>query len=349
MAERTSTEAIVTVLPLAAQWQTLDPFLFCVHHKDAYPAGTRELGVASERLAGRNLGADFSGKDGWSMYHGQVVPGFPRHPHRGFETVTLARRGFVDHSDSLGAEARFGEGDVQWMTAGKGICHSEMFPLLNAGDAAENPTELFQIWLNLPSTDKLVDPHFKMLWASAIPKITVSLPGAPLVEVTLIAGRLGEATPPSPPPNSWASRDTADVGIWTIRLDSGGEWDVPPGPSDIGRVFYFFEGSELQLDGQRIERGNSGQALQVRPDSPLTIKNPGRPAELLMLQGRPIGEPVAQHGPFVMNTKEELRQTFGEYRQTEFGGWRWSVDDPVHTRSAGRFARHGDGRVDVPD
>jgi redox-sensitive bicupin YhaK (pirin superfamily) len=141
-------------------WPTLDPFLFCVHHDDDYPPGDEELGPC-EPLVGRNLGMDFSGLDGWSMYHGSLVPGFPQHPHRGFETISFMRRGFMDHSDSLGATARFGRGDVQWMTAGSGIVHAEMFPLLD--DAGRNPLELFQIWLNLPSADKMVPPHS---WAS---------------------------------------------------------------------------------------------------------------------------------------------------------------------------------------
>src|SRR5262252_29451 len=124
-----STSPILRIEPLSFPWPTPDPFLFCAYHNDAYPKGNEHFGPATS-LAGRNIGMDFEGKDGWRMYHGEVVPGFPRHPHRGFETVTLARRGYIDHSDSLGAQARFGQGDVQWLTAGAGIVHSEMFPLL---------------------------------------------------------------------------------------------------------------------------------------------------------------------------------------------------------------------------
>jgi len=128
------TSPILQTVPLGAQWPTLDPFLFCAHHLDRYPASNGNLGPDAP-LTGRTIGQDFAGVDGWNMYHGSSVPGFPQHPHRGFETVTYVRRGWCDHSDSLGAQARFGEGDVQWITAGGGIVHAEMFPLFNA-DAA---------------------------------------------------------------------------------------------------------------------------------------------------------------------------------------------------------------------
>ena len=142
---------ILKVSALGFPWETIDPFLFCAYHDDAYPAGNPQMGPQAS-LAGRSIGQDFSRKDGWSMYHGEQVPGFPGHPHRGFETVTIVRKGLIDHSDSLGAAARFGGGDVQWLTAGSGVVHSEMFPLLDA--AAPNPLELFQIWLNLPARNK---------------------------------------------------------------------------------------------------------------------------------------------------------------------------------------------------
>ena len=117
-------------LPETGPWPTEDPFLFCVHHNDNYPAAKDDLSP-NVSLSGRHLGNDFSNKDGWSMYHGQKVPGFPRHPHRGFETLTVVSKGIIDHADSLGASARYGDGDAQWLTAGDGINHSEMFPLFS--------------------------------------------------------------------------------------------------------------------------------------------------------------------------------------------------------------------------
>ena len=134
--------AIKSIQPLGAQWPTQDPFLFCAFHNDVFPEGNQEM-APKANLSGRNIGQDFSGKDGWNMYHGSKVPGFPAHPHKGFETVSIVEKGLVDHSDSLGAAGRFGNGDTQWMTAGGGVMHSEMFPLLN--ETEKNEMLFFQM------------------------------------------------------------------------------------------------------------------------------------------------------------------------------------------------------------
>jgi len=330
--------AVLEVAPLSTPWPTIDPFLFCVHHVDDYPAANERMGPDAS-LAGRDLGMDFAGTDGWRMYHGHVVPGFPQHPHRGFETVTYARRGYIDHSDSMGAAARFGRGDVQWMTAGEGVVHSEMFPLLDRD--GPNPVELFQIWLNLPAANKLAVPHFTMLWDAAVPRVHP----ADGVEVTVIAGALAGAVPPAPPPHSWARDPDHDVAIWHVALGAGSEWTLPPARfDDTVRTLYVFAGSNLVVDGREVAAGN---AALVRADVALPLATVDG-AEVMVLQGRPIGEPVAQYGPFVMNTREEIQTAIDDYRRTGFGGWPWPEDDPVHGRERGRFARHVDGRVEEP-
>src|SRR5690242_9889669 len=237
------TDPVIETVPLGFQWATVDPFLFCVHHLDRYPEANEHMGPNAS-LAARDIGMDFSGADGWRMYHGSTVPGFPQHPHRGFETVTYVRQGYVDHSDSLGATARFGRGDVQWLTAGEGIVHSEMFPLLDP--AAPNPVELFQIWLNLPAEDKLVTPHFTMLWDHDIPRLETTDDAGHRTEVTVIAGALEGRVPPPAPPRSWASRTDSDLAIWSIRMEPGARWELPAaqGP-ETGRILYFFEGDAL--------------------------------------------------------------------------------------------------------
>jgi hypothetical protein len=331
--------SIVSARPLGFVWETLDPFLFCVHHDDAYPAGNPKLGPAAS-LAGRQLGMDFEPRDGWRMYHGREVPGFPAHPHRGFETVTLVRRGRVDHSDSLGAAARFGGGDCQWMTAGGGVVHSEMFPLLDP--SGPNDLELFQIWLNLPPEDKLAPPHFAMLWGEEIPKRRYVDGAGRGVTVTVVAGALDGAVPPSPPPRSWASRADAHVAIWVITVEPGAQWTLPAAPAGAARMLYLFTGGP-SLVGGRTFKPKTGLRLA---DGPVAIEGGPDGAELVLLQGRPIGAPVAQHGPFVMNTDAELRQAFSDYQRTRFGGWPWPSEAPVHPAGDGRFARHADGRVE---
>ena len=328
---------VLDILPLGFPWITFDPFLFCAHHDDHYPAGNEAMGPAAS-LAGRDLGMDFEVRDGWRMYHGEVVPGFPRHPHRGFETVTLARAGYIDHSDSLGAKARFGQGDAQWMTAGRGIVHSEMFPLVNEED--NNRTELFQLWLNLPRENKLVEPHFKMLWADTIPEVALEDDAGGRTSLRLVAGTLGDETAPTPPPSSWAARADSDVQIWTLRMDAGAKVTLPPTSAGSNRTLYFFVGESLRAGGRDIP---TNSAARVQPDADLVIENGPSESELLLLSGRPIAEPVAHYGPFVMNTRPELQQAFTDYQRTQFGGWPWKRDDPVHERARGRFAVHADG------
>ena len=318
-------------------WETPNPFLFCVHHLDFYPKGNGRFGPSAS-LAGRDIGQDFAGKDGWRMYHGRQVPGFPRHPHRGFETVTVVRRGLVDHSDSLGAQARYGEGDVQWLTAGAGIQHAEMFPLVH--EDRENTLELFQIWLNLPAADKMAPPHFAMFWADAVPLVR---PAAG-IEVMLVAGTLEGVRPPAPPPHSYASRPESGVAIWTIRLEAGSAWTIPPAAPGSNRFLYFFAGKNLRLAGEAFAQP---MLVVVDPASPIALEAAESPVELLLLQGRPIAEPVAQYGPFVMNSRAQLQQAFADYERTQFGGWRWGAPDPVNG-SEGRFARRPDGSVERP-
>jgi redox-sensitive bicupin YhaK (pirin superfamily) len=336
-------DPVLQTIPLGFQWATVDPFLFCVHHLDKYPEANEYMGPAAS-LEARDLGMDFTGADGWRMYHGSTVPGFPQHPHRGFETVTFARQGYIDHSDSLGAKARFGRGDVQWLTAGKGIVHCEMFPLLDRD--GPNTCELFQIWLNLPAADKMVEPYFTMFWNEDIPRqVHVDSEGR-TVEITVVAGVLDGIRPPAPPPDSWASRADADLAIWHLALDPGAAWTVPPAAgAGTVRKLYTVVGS-LHIGDHHLQ---AWTGTVVTSDVPVTVSGGAYGAEVLVLQGRPIGEPVAQYGPFVMNDRTEIDQAFADYRRTGFGGWPWPTDDPVHQRDAGRFARHADGTIEEPD
>ncbi|SDO24537.1 pirin family protein [Polaromonas sp. JS666] len=336
---------ILEAKPLGFPWATIDPFLFCAYHDDAYPRANAQMGPDAS-LAGRDIGQDFSRKDGWSMYHGEKVPGFPPHPHRGFETVTVVRKGLIDHSDSLGATARFGRGDAQWLTAGKGIVHAEMFPLLD--EKNDNPLELFQIWLNLPARSKMSEPHFTMFWGQDIPRLTATDAEGRTTEVAVVAGRLaGAGAPLPPPPDSWAAQADADVAIWTIRMAPGARWELPAaGGDDTRRMLYFFKGTSIEVAGRQLDQH---AALELRAGEAVALHNTGAgEAEFLLLQGKPIGEPVVQYGPFVMNTQAEIAQTMADYRRTQFGGWSFADDAPVHGREPARFARHPGGREEKP-
>jgi quercetin 2,3-dioxygenase len=335
------TNPIISIKPLGFIWPVSDPFLFCAHHLDHFPAGNIEMGPEAS-LKGRDLGQDFTIKDGFRMYHGETVPGFPAHPHRGFETVTIVTTGLVDHADSYGQAGRYGNGDVQWMTAGKGLQHSEMFPLLNR--EKENPAELFQVWLNLPKAAKFVKPHFKMLWSEDIPVYKLTDKHGKHIEINLIAGRIGEVTSLLPAPDSWAADPENEVAIWTIVMKAGAEFTIPDASTNVNRTLYFYRGSSIRISDTEIQ---SHKSIELKPDIGTVIVNGDSDSYLLMLQGKPINEPVVQYGPFVMNSEAEIQQAFSDYRNTEFGGWPWPRHDQVHPREKGRFAKYDDGTEDT--
>jgi redox-sensitive bicupin YhaK (pirin superfamily) len=333
---------ILNIEPLGFPWKTQDPFLFCAYHRDEYPKGNSKMGVEYEELRGRNIGQDFILKDGWRMYHGSSIPGFPFHPHRGFETITINKEGVVDHSDSLGAAGRFMAGDVQWMTAGNGVQHSEMFPLLNSDK--KNTLEIFQIWLNLPKVSKMVDPHFKMLWKEDIPVIDHKDESNRTTLVQVIAGNINEIRALDAPPDSWAANPENAVGVYTVKMEPNAVWNLPKTSREANRSIFFYKGENIEIEGQTIAANYSIEALAGEN---IMIKNGTSEAYFLILEGKPIGEPVVQHGPFVMNTEEEIREAMKDYGKTRFGGWPWAETEVVHSRDKGRFALHSNGAEEI--
>jgi hypothetical protein len=333
---------IVKIQKIGFQWEMESPFLFCAHHNDDFPKGNMDQGVAIP-LAGRNIGSDFSGKDGFSMYHGRTVPGFPAHPHRGFETVTIVQKGFVDHFDSKGSKGRYGNGDVQWLTTGSGCQHAEMFPLIN--QEKRNPAELFQVWLNLPAKDKFADAAYKMLWSEDIPEATIAGPENSQTVVRIISGSMQGINCLSPCPASWANDRNNRVGIFLIHMEPKAVLTLPAVSMTLTRNVYFYEGGgEIDIDGTKISSSNR---VKLDGNEEITVVNGSKDSYMLLLEGEPIFEPVFQYGPFVMNSEEEIQDAFADYQKTQFGGWPWDRSDPVNEITAGRFAHYIDGTCET--
>tara|TARA_R110002050_G_scaffold300586_1_gene470632 strand:+ start:4311 stop:5324 length:1014 start_codon:yes stop_codon:yes gene_type:complete len=328
--------AIKSIKPLVLPWETQDPFIFCSYHHDEYPGGNDNLSPNAS-LEGRNLGQDFASKDGWNMYHGVKVPGFPAHPHSGFETVSVVTKGMVDHSDSLGGKGRFGNGDVQWLTSGKGVQHAEMFPLLNKD---KNTFEIFQIWLNLPSKNKKVDPYYQMLWSEDIPTVKDTDKNGNGVEIDVIAGQLNGQKALPPNPDSWAADPENKVQIWTIKLDPNALFSIEGIDDEVTRTLYFYEGETITVGNTEV---TAKQLMHLDAKEEIQIKNSSVTAYLFFLQGKPINQPLVQYGPFVANSEQEINETMQAYRQTQFGGWPYPSNEPVHDKNKGRFAHFADG------
>ncbi len=186
----------------------------------------------------------------------------------------------------------------------------------------------------------MATPHFTMLWGRDVPRVTVIDEAGKQTAVDVIAGRIADKRGGAPPPRSWAARPDTDVAIWSIQMEPGATWTLPPTKDPhITRTVYFFRGSSLVLEGETL---TSHAALVVESDRAIQLRAGAEGVDILVLQGRPIGQPVVQHGPFVMNTRAEIQQAMMDYQRTRFGGWPWPSDAPVHAR--GHPLRQARGR-----
>ena len=228
--------------------------------------------------------------------------GVGTHPHKGFETVTIVYEGEVEHRDSTGAGGVIGPGDVQWMTAASGILHEEFHSPAFA--ASGGNFEMVQLWVNLPARDKSASPGYQTILNAEIP--VVDLPeGAGTVRV--IAGEFAHGKGPA--------RTFTPINIWDLRLrrDKTVNLDVPEGHTLSVLVLsgtVRINGQELAREAQTVLLGQEGGNVTIEADDD---------AKLLVLSGEPINEPVIAHGPFVMNTTEEIRQAVMDFQRGAFG------------------------------
>jgi len=228
------------------------------------------------------------------------IAGFPEHPHRGFETVTYMLDGRMRHRDNHGNEGLLTPGSVQWMTAGRGLVHSEM-PEQESGRMRG-----FQLWVNLPARDKMTEPKYQEFAPDRIPQVAP----AEGVAVKVIAGQVGEVHGPIVQP-------ATDPLYLDVELAPGRGWsyELPDGHNAFA---YVFEGG-LALGGGEAAREVARQELAVLGGGRgLRLQAGAEGARLIVVAGRPLHEPVARHGPFVMNTREQLMQAFIDYQEGRF-------------------------------
>lgn len=159
--------------------------------------------------------------------------------------------------------------------------------------------------------------------------------------MTVIAGSLNNLQAPAPTPDSWAADADNGVAILTIKLEANATWVLPKVNSDVNRTLFFYKGDSMQIEGETI---SVDHLIQINPGKDVTLQGGNETCNMLMLQGKPINEPVAQYGPFVMNTEEEIREAYQDYQRTQFGGWPWPKHEQSHDRNKGRFALHADGK-----
>ena len=190
----------------------------------------------------------------------------------------------------------------------------------------------------------MVEPHFKMLWSETIPVIEHKEEDKLQATIEVLAGKLDENAAPFAPPDSWANPEENEVAIYNIKLEPNSTYVLPAAADGVNRTLYYYEGNDLLINEQFIPHYH---AADVDESQDLTLQSGAEVSKVLVLQGKPINEPVVQHGPFVMNTRQEIQEAFEDYHATQFGGWPWPKYDQVHEREKGRFALHSDGTEEV--
>ncbi|HYG06615.1 MAG TPA: pirin family protein [Stenotrophomonas sp.] len=228
------------------------------------------------------------------------IAGFPSHPHRGFETVTYMLDGRMRHQDNHGNEGLLTPGSVQWMTAGRGLIHSEM-PEQESGRMRG-----FQLWVNLPAREKMAEPRYQEYPPERIP---LAQP-APGVTVKVIAGSVGDTVGPIAQP-------ATDPLYLDIELAANVAWSYAL-PAGHNVFAYVFEGAATVGEGESARPLESQQMGVLGGGDELQLRAGSQGARLILVGGRPLGEPVMRHGPFVMNTKQELMQAFVDFQEGRF-------------------------------
>ena len=247
---------------------------------------------------------DYAGPENFSPTHERR--GVGAHPHRGFETVTIVYDGEVEHRDSAGGGGMIRSGDVQWMTAASGIVHEEFHGPHFAKSGG--PFEMVQLWVNLPKKDKAAAPGYQSITSDTIPTVPLADDAG---SVRIIAGKYAGGKGPA--------RTFTPMNVWDVRIRAGRTVELPAGAGDT-TVALVLRGS-LRALGERSEPIHSGDlAVFERTGSGITLTTDGdEEAKVLVLSGRPIDEPIVGHGPFVMNTEEEINQAFVDFHRGKMG------------------------------
>lgn len=325
-------------------WDTEDPFLFASHHKDNYPKGNSQQAPPLDMIAWRNLGHDYKKHNGFRMYKGKVVPGFPMHAHWGFETLTIAEEGYIDTFDTEGNQARFGFGDAQWVTASGKYQHNEMYPLVFQD--RPNPNNITQIMINLPLEMKGSLNKVEMLWSNDINSSSFKDENGLKTQVTVYAGRYDGIETQIPNPDSWAADSRNGVKIVQLRMDENAEYILKAAENGVSRNLYFVSGNEADIGGFEAE---VGYRLKLKSDIDITIKNGNVPARFWLLDGAPIKQKMTSFGPVVLKDDKSVRAAMNDIRKDEYDVWPWNVVDKAHPIDAPRFIRYSDGREEYPD